>query len=207
MQQESVEQMCAKIKNEAETEAEGILCKAKSLSDQRIKLAKQQADNSCKKIIAKAQKQSEGIKNKISSFLEHEKHKIILFEQERLISKVYDSLETEIEKFIGSAKYLKFLKDSLIEGVLALGSAEIIVSIGEKDSVTTMEGVLEEVQKEFKKLGDRKISFNLDDLRHSDYGVKLSNKDRRIHIDNTLRQRLKSKESEIRNFLFKKLFD
>jgi len=207
MQQESVEQMCAKIKAEAQTEAESILQKAGSLSDQRIKLAKQQADNSCKKIIAKAQKQSETTKNKISSYLEHEKHKLILLEQERLVSKVYDSLGGEIEKYINSAKYLKFLKDSLTEGVLALGSTEVIVSIGEKDSAATMEGLLKEVQKEFKNLGDRKISFELDDYKHSGYGVKLSNKDRRIHIDNTLYQRLKSKESEIRNFLFKKLFD
>ncbi len=207
MQQESVEQMCVRIKKEAQDEAEVIVKKAKSLSDQRIKLARQQAQSSSKKIIDKAQKQSEAIRKKTVSFLEHEKHKLILFEQERLIGKVYESLGVQIEKLIGSARYLKFLKDSVIEGILALGSADVIVCIGEKDSVSTVESILEDIQKEFKKLGNRKITFKMDSRRHSDYGVKLSNKDRRIHIDNTLRQRLKSKESEIRNFLFKKLFD
>ncbi|MDX9701813.1 MAG: V-type ATP synthase subunit E family protein [Candidatus Auribacterota bacterium] len=206
MEEQSVEILCGQILDEAKKEAESILKKAKMLAEQRVKITEQQADSEAKKILAKAQEESEQARKKILSSLNLEEHKRRLQKQESLILTIIDQVDKELIKFSQTSDYDKFLKQSAVEALSQLHAKKpVTLTFGKDDPKARLNSIVKDIERSLPP-GER-VSLRIDSATHDQHGVVASIDNGLIRINNTLEERLRSQIDQVRAYIHENLFE
>ncbi|RJP57574.1 MAG: hypothetical protein C4541_09890 [Candidatus Auribacter fodinae] len=202
----SVELMCKKILDEAQTEADNAVKKASMMASQRLKLAEQEANSKAAKIIKQAEAESGHIRKKILSSVAVEIQRMSLEKTGAFINQVLRAIDESLQQFAQSKEYVPFLKSAIMEAVVALNSKKASVSIGQNDNLSVIKGMIPEIEKELDRKYSLKTALTINNQRHSETGVIVTDTDHHVRINNTLEQRLAIQENEIRKLLHERLF-
>ncbi len=194
-----VELFCRAILDEGRKEADNILTRAKAEAERVITGAQERAEKELQeKIVAQRSEAYMGAKRLVDSTELEAKKRIIAF-REQLIQEIFRALELRLRKISDQPEYPDFLLSTIREGIRSLPGKEFVIELKQED--------LELVKEKTEALG-RELSAKIElrTLPSIEGGSRIYTADRRLLYDNSLLARLKRREDEIRQQIWKKIF-
>ena len=152
-----VEEIVQKIREDANKEAEEIINKAKMEAEKILEEAKKEAEKRRNEILKKGEKEAEMIKNRIIAEAKLEVRKKILMKKEELIEKAVKKLKEELIKVPERENYRDLLVKLIVDGVVAVGSEEVVVDLNKRDYETLDINFLWEIEKEIERVTNRSV--------------------------------------------------
>jgi len=152
-----VEEIVQKIREDANKEAEEIINKAKMEAEKILEEAKKEAEKRRNEILKKGEKEAEMIKNRIIAEAKLEVRKKILMKKEELIEKAVKKLKEELIKVPERENYRDLLVKLIVDGVVAVGSEEVVVDLNKRDYETLDINSLWEIEKEIERVTNRSV--------------------------------------------------
>jgi vacuolar-type H+-ATPase subunit E/Vma4 len=189
----------------SKTEETEILERAQKDKELILKEARAKAEKIKFDILKKAEAQAENIQRKILSGVHLETKKQTLRIREEILTKIFQTVKAELEKFRQDKSYFTFLKNLIIEGASALEGETIKIILGDIEKGLLSKAVLLTIEKE---IGDkdREVKFSISDQRLQEGGVILMSIDERIKYDNSFSARIKRIEDKMRLVVMKEVF-
>jgi V/A-type H+-transporting ATPase subunit E len=198
--------LCQEIQEQSETEAAAILEQAEKEAEKMI----QEAEIKAKKVRAEkrheADVQAEHIQKRILSGLHLEMKKHHLKVREQFLVTIFQNVSERLERFRKTKRYAPFLKQQLMEGILALDTEKVQVIPGEVEKRLLTKAVLSQVEKEASKKG-RKVKLSVSDQKLSESGLIMVSEDGRTRFDNRFSVRIKRLQDTIRLLVVKELLE
>lgn len=194
-----VELFCRAILDEGRKEADNIVTQAKAEAERVIAGAQERAEKELQeKTVAQRSEAYMGAKRLVDSTELEAKKRIIAF-REQLIQEIFRALELRLRKISDQPEYPDFLLSTIREGIRSLPGKEFVIELKQED--------LELVKEKTEALG-RELSAKIElrTLPSIEGGSRIYTADRRLLYDNSLLARLKRREDEIRQQIWKKIF-
>jgi len=199
--------LCREISNESRTEAREILEQAERDAAQREKEAQAVAGRIEAEIISRASAQADALKKRILSGLHLEIKNQKIRAREAFLLKLFDLVRQRLEVFRSSGEYPEFIRQSVLEGTLALGMDAVEIVSGDKEKALLGPEMLRTIEAEIRKVSDRPVSLSLSRETLNEGGVVLMSPDGRVRFDNSLSARMKRVQDPMRLLAVKTLVD
>jgi vacuolar-type H+-ATPase subunit E/Vma4 len=149
-------------------------------------------------MIRKAEAQAEGIRKKILSGVRLDVKKQNLRTREELLSKIFEQVKEKIEAFRQTKAYKGYLKELVIEGVMAIDAERMRVLPGNVEKKLLSEATVKQIIGEIQKRTGRKMKLSVADQPLPEGGVVLISEDERMLFDNRFSARMQRMQSQMR---------
>ena len=193
----STQTLIREIREQSQAEAKAIVEKAEQEKAKVLAEARAEAEKLRAEAVRKAQAQAEAMQRRVLSGVHLEVKKQALQAREDAIGRIFGLLREKLEAHRKSREYGPFLKQLILEGVLALDAPSLDLTAGEAEKPlctrTFLDGVVEEAAKRGKTV---KLNLSKDVL--ADGGVVLVSGDGRTRFDNSFNARLRRHEDVLR---------
>ena len=190
--------MQKEIQAQSEKEAETILGQAEREAQQILNNAQKEADSIKADMIRKAEAQAEGIRKKILSGVRLDVKKQNLRIREELLSKIFEQVKEKIETLRQTKAYEGYLKELVIEGVMAIDAERMRVLPGNVEKKLLSEATVKQIIGEIQKRTGRKTKLSVVDQPLPEGGVVLISEDERMLFDNRFSARMQRMQSQMR---------
>lgn len=205
--QQSAKLICQKIKDDAESQADSILRKAKQNAGLRIKLAKAEADKYLEQKKEEAKDKTVDIRKRSLSTVGLETRRIIAKAREEIIAEVLEEVKSRGENFRQQLEYPRWLKSIIIEGILNIAQNQVKVVASGLDSKIIEKDFIKDIKDELEKNHNLDVDIEtVFDKNIRDTGVYIKSKDKRIIFRNTFLARMERQKNRLRLLIFKEIF-
>ncbi len=224
--QQSAELICQKIRDDANSQADSILRKAKQNAGLRIKLAKAEANKYLEQKKEEAKGKTADIRKRSFSTVGLETRRIIAKAREELIAEVLEEVKIKGKNFRQQLEYPGWLKSIIIEGLLNIAQNQVHpvrniedsiperkISNGVKvvasglDSKIIEKDFVSDIKNELKKNHNLDVGIEtVFDKNIRDAGVYIKSRDERIIFRNTFLARMERQKNQLRLLIFKEIF-
>ncbi|MGC9057625.1 MAG: V-type ATP synthase subunit E [Candidatus Micrarchaeia archaeon] len=178
---------------EAKKEAESIVNNAKKEAEMRIELEKERLKENERKALEEYKKSVKKVFDEKLTAAHLESRKEIQKAKDEIVSEVIERVISEMNKLRKNKKeYLEILKKLYVNARNALGEGDLVVECSRQDIAL----VREFVNKGSKVTGNDQINC----------GIIVKSSDGRVIVDMTFEALVHNRESELRTFIYKKLF-
>lgn len=182
---ENVQEICARIHQDAETESKYILEKARQDEEKIINGAMADAERQKGNLLLSLEEEQQNIRERIFSSLNMDKKRIMFDEKKKLAEQVLEEVRKMAADFRKSKEYASFLRQAVGECAHVINTAEIGIRYAAPD-----EKLINEVVKD-------KSKYRLIKSDFTDLGVVGQSGDGRQEYDNRFAARLKRKYDEL----------
>jgi vacuolar-type H+-ATPase subunit E/Vma4 len=203
----SVNELCRQILADAEAEAQKSLERARRVAGERMKNAHAEVEKYRNGLLKSAREKSQTARRKILSSVSLESKKIRLKEKGDLIDGAMKLVRERFFAFAGSDAFTDYLKNLIVEGVLALKGEEFVIETNSTHSAIVNDSTLKELEQDISKKHGLVVRLELSIEELKDAGVKVYTKDGRMLFDNSVKAIFKRQQDDLRIFLHNKLFE
>jgi vacuolar-type H+-ATPase subunit E/Vma4 len=201
---ESVKEICNRIKEDGEKEIGSILDKAEKTALEIIKKAEDEKDKIVKEILAKAEEKGLVEQRRQLSGVQIEMKREKLKIREEVITNVMKKVRVSLEGARTQSGYSGILRELIIEGIGALGGKSFFVFVDRRDFNLTEKEVIPAVRAEF---NGRIENIEIKELeKESIGGAKIGVPGGNVVYDNRFEARLYRLRDGIRNLIFEEIF-
>jgi vacuolar-type H+-ATPase subunit E/Vma4 len=202
------EALISGIEKDAKQEAERIIKDAEKRAAELGMYTTKQVDSILKEASEKARVQSEAIKKKVLSGVDIEVNRKSLYMKDKILGDVLGRVREEFRKLIKKPDYKEVLLSWIVEAAVGLGAEEAKVSVSKDEMGLVDAQLLIKAEKQAKKLSGINIKLVIsDDLSGTGQGIVLTASDGRTAFNNQVTTRLLRKQREIRDLIYRELFD
>lgn len=194
-----VELLCRAISEEGRKEAERILAQAHAEAENTFKQALEIAEKDAAQEIRERRSSAHAEAKRIVDSAELEARKRIMAFREQIVREVFDALRKRLETFRTDFSYGNFLVSAVIEGIEHLSGTSFIAEMSAED--LELVGIKVE-----KWAGEQSLTIELRASPSIGGGVRVYTSDGRTLYDNSLPARLKRREADIRQEIWRNLF-
>jgi vacuolar-type H+-ATPase subunit E/Vma4 len=191
---ENIDEICAKIKKEADAEVAFILNKARKEEEKILAEARADADQRKNDLIFNLEQELGKIRDRIFSTLNLEKKKIILEEKNRLVEEVFALVRQKAVSFRKEKGYADFLRQAIAEGIKVIGTEKAVVLFSALDEKLVNEQV------------KGKLAYTFKKEEFTDIGVIVQSADGRLVYNNRFEARFKRAYDELYMRLLREAF-
>ena len=202
----NADDICSKIREEAEYEIKDIIERARKEADRIISEARKEADKKKGVILEELGRDLEKMRDKIEASLNLEKKRIVLQEKSKFAEDVMTAVKKEGELFRSSRDYAAFLKKSALEGAGVVDDEKINVFYSFLDEKMFNDSFMNDIGTFCRDKLHRDISFTFQKMDFKDIGVIVQSIDGRRGYDNRFLVRLKRSYDDIYMRLLKEAF-
>lgn len=195
------------IRTQSEKEADSILNQANAEAAQIIKRAQEQGDEIRHEILKKAQAQADQVKRKILSSVHLEVKRQKLNTREKILSQLFQLVESKLEAFSQDKVYASFLKKLVVEGILAIDSESVRLLPGQTEKVLLTKQMLGQIKKEVQSTTGWSPEIAIAERPLPDSGVVIVSSDERMLFDNRFKTRIQRNQNEMRLEAVKRIFN
>jgi vacuolar-type H+-ATPase subunit E/Vma4 len=195
------------ILTQSKSEAESILDQAKKEHDRQINQAKKEADKEREQLLKDGQVQASGIRKKILSNVKLEVKKLQLDTREKAIIQIFQNLTDRLNDYRGHSDYIQFLKECIVEAVVALPGDRIQLCVGKKEKQLLGTKTLHSIENQITDRSKRKVTLNITDDFIDEGGVLAFTADKRMRFDNRFSAQLHRVEDEMRLMIVREVFE
>ena len=201
---ESVKEICNRIKEDGEKEIASILDKAEKTALEIIKKAEDEKNRVVKEILAKAEEKGLVERRRQLSGVQIEMKREKLKIREEVITSVMKKVRVSLENVRTRSGYSGILKGLVMDGIEALGGKSFFVFVDRRDFNLTEKEVIPAVLAGF----DGKIeNVEIKELeKESIGGVKVGVPGGNVIYDNRFEARMYRLRDAIRNLIFEEIF-
>ena len=194
------------ILNQSESEAKTILDQAKKEHDRQIAQAKKEAEKEREHVLKTGRFQASVMRKKILSNVKLEVRRHQLDSREKAIKKIFQELTDRLNAYRDHSEYLRFLKQSIIEAVLALPGDYIHLCVGEKEKKLLSPEILKSIEKQMRDKSKRKVNLKISGESIDEGGILALTADERMRFDNRFSAQLHRAEDEMRLMIVREVF-
>jgi len=199
------EELCVKIRQEADAQCRDILEMARKEADKILSGAQKEAETQRARMLQDLDKELERTRERVFSTVNLGKKKILLEEKSFFVNQALETVKKLAEGLRESREYPAFFKRAILEGVGVVDVEQIDVFYSFLDE-KLIGGDIKEIsaacRAKFNK--DFAIDFKKDDFR--DIGVVVKSRDGRLLYDNRFAARLQRDYDELYTSLLKESF-
>ena len=201
---ESVKEICNRIKEDGEKEIGSILDKAEKTALEIIKKAEDEKDRIVKEILARAEEKGLVEQRRQLSGVQIEMKREKLKIREEVITNVMKKVRMSLEDARTQSGYSGILRELIIEGIGALDGKSFFVFVDRRDFNLTEKEVIPAVRAEF---NGRIENIEIKELeKESIGGAKIGVPGGNVVYDNRFEARLYRLRDGIRNLIFEEIF-
>ena len=201
---ESVKEICNRIKEDGEKEIGSILDKAEKTALEIVKKAEDEKDRIVKEILAKAEEKGLVEQRRQLSGVQIEMKREKLKIREEVITNVMKKVRISLEDARTQSGYSGILRELIIEGIGALGGKSFFIFVDRRDFNLTEKEVIPAVRAEF---NGRIENIEIKELeKESIGGAKIGVPGGNVIYDNRFEARLYRLRDNIRNLIFEEIF-
>jgi len=205
---EGKEKLIRGIEKDANEEVKRIIADAKRVANERISASTKQA----KSIIANAQKkaveQSELLKKKILSGINMEVKRKSMKIRDKVLNDLIDQAKIRLNKMIYKPEYLNILIDWIVEAGIGLGKEKAFVNASKEEIQMLDENLLHQAEDKIMKATGKIIELKKSEEHPlKSQGVVVISDDGKVAFNNMVSTRILRRQTEIRNIVYKSLFD
>jgi len=205
---ESVDRIVSQIREDGEKERRSILEKAAQTASEIIQKAEKNRDENSVKIMKEARDKGELARKRLLSSVKIEIKRARLKAREEVVSRVGAMIDEALGKARKDADYPAILTGLVLEAVRKLRGDSFIVHVDRRDIATLKEKVFPEVRKRMEAESRRIASLEAVELeKDSSGGARVGVPDGKVIFDNTFEARLYRMRDEIRNIIFREVFE
>lgn len=201
---QTAESIRREIMETAESEIREILASAEQEAKRILEEARREAEKIQTEAKKKSLAQAETLRKRILSGLHLEVQRIHLQTIEETMVKIFEKVLERLETFRKTPSYEAFLDRMVLEGVLAIDSAEIHILGGEIEKKLLSSNRLRVLEKKAESLG-KKVQLKLLPETLSEGGVLLRSSDQRQLFDNRFQSRMRRFRDRLYQEAMKKL--
>jgi vacuolar-type H+-ATPase subunit E/Vma4 len=187
---ENAEVICAKIREETDSEVNAILGRAQSQAQQILQEARAQAAQERETQMAILEKDLEKTREKAHSSLSLEKKRFTLEGKNTVVLSVLDLVKHTADDFRRSAGYGDFLQKAIVEGAQVIEQQDLEIRFSYKDERLFDEKFIAQVNAACAAVVSGGCSLRLRKEEFGDIGVIVSSQDGRMMFDNRFTARL-----------------
>jgi vacuolar-type H+-ATPase subunit E/Vma4 len=204
---ESVDRICSRIRDDGEKEIESILEKARQTGDDIVAKVNRAGEEAAGKILKEAREKGEIARKRLLSSVNLEVKRAKLKAREEIVSAVHERVGKALAAYRKSGDYASVMTGLVLEAVSALEGDSFIVWANAEDidlvEGTVFPAVLEAVQGKGRRVSKLEAKpFE----RPTSGGVQVGVPDGNVIYDNTFEARLYRLREEIRNIIFEEVF-
>ena len=205
--QGDIGELVSAIHSEAAQEVEKILSEAKKEADRKMLYAERQAESILSEARNKAETHSEQLHRQALAEVSIEIKRRTMKIQEEVFGDIVDKAVDKIQTRAAVPDFKQILLMHIVEAAVGLDAPAARINASEKQLPLIAEDVLREAEKKVEALTGKVVRLSLSDqapLRK--LGVVLTAEDNRTAYDNSFDTRLVRKSTEIRQFIYDRLF-
>ena len=204
---ESVDKICSRIREDGEKEIESILEKARQTANDIVAKANRAGEEAAEKILKEAREKGEVAHKRLLSSVNLEVKRAKLKAREEIVSAIHERADKALAGYRKKGDYTSVLTGLVMEAVTALEGDSFIVRANAED-IDLVEGTVFPAVLKAAGSGGRPISkleakpFE----RSASGGVQVGVPGGNVIYDNTFEARLYRLREEIRNIIFEEVF-
>ena len=207
VENESVEQICSRIREDGEKEITSILDKANRTAADIVAKAEERGKAGAEKILKEAEEKGKLTQRRLLSSVNLEVKRAKLRSREEVVSNVNEKVGEALGALRDGSSYADTLARLACEGVRALGGEQFIIFADRRDTALVEKDVVQNVKKTMAGEGFTIGEIEVQPLEHKSLGgVKVGAPGGRVVYDNTFEARIYRLRDEIRNVIFKEVF-
>ena len=201
---DSVEEICSRIREDGEKEINSILVKAEKTASEIVAKAEKEKERVIKEILARAEEKGLAEQRRELSGVQIEIKRAKLKIREEVITSVMEKVKVSLENIRAESGYSSILKDMIIEGIKALDGKSFSVHVDQRDFNLTKKEVIPAVRAE--------LDGNIEDIevkkleKESLGGARIGVPGGNVIYDNRFEARLYRLRDDIRNLIFEWTF-
>jgi len=204
---ESVDKICSRIREDGEKEIESVLEKARQTADDIVAKADRAGEEAAGKILKEAGEKGEIARKRLLSSVNLEVKRAKLRAREEIVSAVHERVEKAIAGYRKKGDYVSVLTGLVLEAVSVLEGDSFIVQANAED-IDLVEGTV--FPAVIKAVGDGGRGISKLEAkpfeRPTSGGVQVGVPGGNVIYDNTFEARLYRLREEIRNIIFEEVF-
>jgi len=194
---EDADEICRRIKEEAASQVNDILGKARQEKQRILDEALKDSENKRQGSLKQLGKELERLKQRVFSTINLEKKKLYLEGKGELINAVIDRVKGMAAEIRNSADYRGFLEKAILEGVKIIDQNELDILYSLLDDNIFKNDFINTTEKLCQERLDHKISLNFKKADFKDIGIIAQSVDQRLIYDNRFLARLKRAYDEV----------
>jgi vacuolar-type H+-ATPase subunit E/Vma4 len=207
-QETGKEKIIKGITRDAQEEAQKIREEAERVAEERREAAERQVASIRKEAEEKCAEQQKRIEQETESAIATETRRILLKSREHIMKSVIREAQKKLEAMIETEEYRDILLNWIAEAAVGLQAKEAEVSSSRKETHLIDSEILKQAQEKVETITGKTVTLekSSDDPLQAQ-GVVLTAADGRTAFNNQVPTRIKRLQSEIRNLIYKELFE
>ncbi len=208
VEKESVEKIIRQIIEDGENEIKSISEKAERTASEITEKAEDKGDEIAEKILKESREKGEAIRRRTLSSVNIEVKRTKLKAREEIVSAINQKVHEGLEKIRSDSRYPDLLADMIVEAAIGLEGDSFQVHVDRRDLALLKNKVFGIVREKALEKGI--------DIRHLEEkplekrsigGARVGIPGGRVIFDNTFEARIYRMRDEIRNVIFKEVFE
>lgn len=205
---ESVDRIVNQIREDGEKEIRSILDKARETASEITGKAEKIRDETVARMIKEARDKGELAERRLLSSVKIEVKRAKLKSREEIVSRINAMVRGALEETRKDADYPAILTDLVMEAVRILRGDSFFVYVDRRDIGTLREKVFPEVRKRMTAESRQIAVLEAVELEKASFGgARVGVPDGKVIFDNTFEARLYRMRDEIRNSIFREVFE
>lgn len=205
--EDSVEKICQRIREDGEKEAESILDKAERTASGIIDRAEKKKDRIAEEILKEAEENGENEYRRLLSSIKIELKRERLRVREEVIEHIMERVKGSLKSIREQGRYMDILQGMIMAGIRALGGSSFIISVDGRDLELTRNKVIPAVKQKVRQEKGDDCQLEVEQLsRPSLGGARIRSAEGKVAYDNTFEARIHRLNDEIRNVIFEEVF-
>lgn len=204
---ESIDRICSRIREDGEKEIESILEKARQTADGIVARANGAGEAAAGKILKEAKEKGGVARKRLLSSVNLEVKRAKLRAREEIVSAVHEKVERSIADIRKAGDYAAVLTDLAAEAIRTLGGGSFFVSVNREDLELLEKKVFPALRELLKGEGRAISKIEAKPLtKPSSGGVQVGAPGGNVIYDNTFEARIYRLREDIRNIIFEEVF-
>lgn len=203
----SVEEICRRIREDGEKEAESILDKAERTATGIVERAEKKKERIAEEIINEAEQDGENEFRRLLSSIKIEMKREKLKIREEVIEHIMEKVRAELESTRTEEDYCRILEGMILAGVRALEDSSFVILVDRRDIDLTTGRVIPDVKRKIEEETGNPCRFRVEGLSKSVLGgARIKSAEGKVAFDNTFEARMHRLNDDIRNVIFEEVF-
>ncbi len=203
---ENSEELCAKIRQEAEYQCKTIVELARKETNKILAEAQKEAEAQAQLLRKDAQHQLEKTRERIFSTLNLEKKKVLLGEKGNFSTRILGAVKKRAEEFRNAREYPAFLKKAILEGARVVDAPQMDVVYSFLDEGIINDDFIKDMRGAVRSAYSKECALDFKKGDFRDIGVMLQSRDGHLAYDNTFGSRLQRNYDDVYMWLLKESF-
>ena len=204
---DSVDKICGRIREDGDAEIGSIMEKAKQTADDIIARANSAGEVAAEKILKEAQEKGEIARRRLLSSVNLEVKRAKLKAREEVVQTIQERVEKALAVYKTSGDYGSVLAGLVIEAVRSLDGDSFVVCVVPADIEIIEKEVFPALRNQLKNEGRDVTRLSAEQLdRPAAGGVQVGVPGGNVIYDNTFEARLYRLREDIRNIIFEEVF-